>query len=289
MSTRPSNSLQSVTSNLGELAEWGSRALEAASSTPRLDTELLLAMATDRPRSAILGFPEESVAIPASEYFRDLIRQRSGGVPLAYLTGRKEFYSIDLDVTRDTLVPRPETELLVDLALAKLEYSSVAKVLDVGTGCGAIALALKRERPEIQVTAVDSSAAAISVAQRNAARLTLDVRWVVSTWFDELEGDRFDLIVANPPYVASSDLEQTRELSHEPRDALDGGADGLVAIRHIFTCARAQLRPGGHLMVEHGFNQGSAVAALARERGFRHEQVHRDLGGHDRVLVARAP
>ncbi|MCZ6585366.1 MAG: peptide chain release factor N(5)-glutamine methyltransferase [Gammaproteobacteria bacterium] len=273
----------------GELVGWGYRALAAASSTPRLDTELLLATVTGRPRSAVLGFPEATVSAPNCDHFCSLIQERRGGVPLAYLTGHKEFYSLELSVTRDTLVPRPETELLVDLALTHLTQNSDAKLLDLGTGCGAIALALKRERPGVCVTAVDSSRAALRVARRNAARLALDVRWLESRWFDALNGDQYDLIVANPPYVASSDPCLTSELRHEPRDALDGGADGLQAIRRILAGARAHLQSRGYVMIEHGYDQGPAVAALARDNRFRCPQIQQDLNGQDRVLVARAP
>lgn len=273
----------------GELVGWGYRTLAAASSTPRLDTELLLATVTGRPRSAVLGFPEATVSAPTCDHFCSLIQERRGGVPLAYLTGHKEFYSLELSVTRDTLVPRSETELLVDLALTHLTQNSEAKLLDLGTGCGAIALALKRERPGVCVTAVDSSRAALRVARRNAARLALDVRWLESRWFDALNGDQYDLIVANPPYVASSDPHLTSELRHEPRDALDGGVDGLQAIRRILAGARAHLQPRGYVMIEHGYDQGPAVAALARDNRFRCPQIQQDLNGQDRVLVARAP
>ena len=289
MNTKPRNSPLSMRSNLGELVGWGCRALAAASSTPRLDAELLLSLAAGRPRSAILGFPEATVPEAAGAHFRSLIRERRGGIPLAYLTGRKEFYSLKLNITRDTLVPRPETELLVELALSHLTRDSGAKVLDLGTGCGAIALVLKRERPGVRVTAIDSSRAALRVAQRNAASLALEVRWVESSWFTALEGDRYDLIVANPPYVASSDPHLTGELRHEPRGALDGGDDGLSAIRKILAGAQAHLEPRGYLMIEHGYDQGPAVAALARDHRFRCPQGHRDLSGQDRVVVARAP
>ena len=288
MSTRQNNSLQSATSSLGELVEWGCRELADASSSPRLDTELLLGMVAGRRRSAILGFPEDMVSTAANEHFRSVIEARRAGVPLAYLTGHKEFYSLELDVSRDTLVPRPETELLVDLALAQLASASEARVLDLGTGCGAIALSLGRERPRIHITAVDVSPAALRIAQQNATRLALDVRFIKSSWFDELGDVRYDLIVANPPYVASSDPTLTTELRHEPRAALDGGEDGLDAIRLILAGARDHLRSRGHIMLEHGYDQGPAVAALARENQFQDEQIHQDLAGQDRILVARA-
>jgi len=267
--------------SLGELVEWGCRELADASSSPRLDTELLLGMVADR-RQSHGGWRNDRRCFWISA------AARHGGVPLAYLTGHKEFYSLELDVSRDTLVPRPETELLVDLALGQLAPASEARVLDLGTGCGAIALSLRRERPRIHITAVDVSPAALRVAQQNATRLALDVRFIESSWFDELGDDRYDLIVANPPYVGSSDPHLMTELRHEPRAALDGGEDGLDAIRLILAGARDHLRSRGHIMLEHGYDQGPAVAALARDNQFQDEQTHRDLAGQDRILVARA-
>ena len=269
MNTRQNNSLLSAASNLGELVEWGCFTLAEVSATPRLDTELLLAMAVNRPRSAILGFPEQAASATNSKHFRGLVRERSKGVPLAYLTGHREFYSLELEVTPDTLVPRPETEQLVEMALQHLAPDSHAGVLELGTGCGAIALALKHEHPKLDVTAVDSSPAALRVAKRNAIRLALDLRWVESNWFDALGDDHYELIVSNPPYVASSDPHFDSALRHEPRAALDGGGDGLAAIRSILAGAQAYLRPGGYVLLEHGFDQGAAVAALARNNRFR--------------------
>lgn len=263
--------------------------LSVNSESARLDAEILVARSIGMPRSYLFAHPEDSLDEIALQRLNETIERRSDGVPLAYITGSKEFWSLELQVSPATLVPRPETELLVDLALSLLSQDSDAQVLDLGTGCGAIALAVKRERPGVHVTAVDSSRAALRVAQRNAARLALDVRWVESTWFEALGGDRYDLIVANPPYVASSDPHLTRDLRHEPRRALDGGDDGLNAIREILTGARAHLRPRGYVMIEHGYDQGPAVAALARRHRLRRLQGHRDLSGKDRVLVARAP
>lgn len=288
MSIRRNNSPQSVISNFGELVEWGCNALASTSATPRLDSELLLAMVVERPRSAIFGFPECVPSAANREQFRELVRERALGVPLAYLTGRKEFYSLELDVTPDTLVPRPETEQLVELSLRLLDGQRAASVLELGTGSGAIALALKHERPDIDITAVDSSLAALRVAQKNATRLALSVRWLESIWFDALGDARYDLIVTNPPYVASSDTHFSTDLRHEPRCALDGGDDGLVEIRSILAVAAAHLRRDGYLLLEHGFDQGAAVAAIARDSRFAGVETHRDLSGQERVLMARA-
>lgn len=280
---------RSAASNFGELVEWGCGELALASTTPRLDTELLLAIAVDRPRSVIVGFPE-LVASPGScDRFRDLVQERARGVPLAYLSGKKEFYSLQLGVTPDTLVPRPETELLVDQSLKLLAGRHSASVVELGTGSGAIALALKYERPDLDVTAVDSSQAALRVAQQNAARLGLDVRLLESIWFNALGGERYDLIVANPPYIASCDPHFRTDLRHEPRTALDGGDDGLAAIRSILAGAGAYLKKDGYVLLEHGFDQGIAVAMLARENCFAEIEVCLDLNGQNRALIAQAP
>jgi release factor glutamine methyltransferase len=279
--------LLSAQSNLGALASWGSQQLESASSSPRLDAEVLLAMATNRPRSAVLGFPELAVSAETKDRFQLLIQERTVGVPLAYLIGTKEFYSLELTISRDTLVPRPETELVVDLALALLPAGSSARVLDLGTGSGAIALALKRERPKIDVYAVDTSSTALAVAERNATRLSLEIHCLKSRWFESLPPDAYDLIVTNPPYVSTSDLDSIDNLRHEPRNALDGGSDGLDSIRQIFSRAHSYLKAGGQIILEHGYDQAAAVAALAQQNQLTEVVIHQDLSGRDRVTTAR--
>ena len=279
--------LPSARSNLGTLASWGSQELASASSSPRLDAELLLAMVTNRSRSAVLGFPELAVSAETKDRFRRLIQERNVGVPLAYLIGTKEFYSLELTISRETLVPRPETELIVDLALAFLPDDSRARVLDLGTGSGAIALALKRERPNIDIYAVDSSSTALAVAERTAIRLGLDIHCVKSVWFESLPPDAYDLIVTNPPYVSTSDLDSIDNLRHEPRNALDGGRDGLDSIRKIFARAHSYLTADGRIMLEHGVDQAAAVAALALQNNLTEAVVHPDLSGRDRVTTAR--
>lgn len=287
MNTRPKSSLPSAVSSCAELSDWGRRKLAATSSTPRLDTELLLAHASGRPRNAILAFPEHRIDVETCEVFRELIHERGSGVPIAYLTGRKEFYSLSLTVTPATLVPRPETELLVELTLAHIAGIERPRVLDLGTGCGAIALAVKHGCASSCVTAVDSSVEALAVAKANGERLGLDVSWLESNWFDALGDDRFDVIVSNPPYVARDELDTLPELRHEPRAALDGGIDGLNAIRDLLATAPSHLVPRGALLMEHGADQAAEVVALARSHGFRVVETRADLAGLERVLSAR--
>jgi release factor glutamine methyltransferase len=257
--------------------------LAAASDTPKLDAEVLLAFVTARARSSLLAFPERPVAATEARRFAVLVARRATGEPLAYLTGEREFFSLAFAVTPAVLVPRPDTELLVEETLALCSPASPRAVLDVGTGSGAIAIALKHERPALAVTGVDVSETALAVARANAARLGLAVRWLRSSWFEALGGERFDVIVSNPPYVASAEI--TAALEFEPRLALDGGADGYAAYRSILAAAPAHLAPGGTLLLEHGHEQRAGLAALAEAEGWRVSRARDDVAGRARVLV----
>jgi release factor glutamine methyltransferase len=259
-------------------------ALAASSDSPRLDAELLLAFAAGRTRAAVLASPERVLAADAATRFAALLDRRVRGEPLAYLTGEREFFSLPLAVSRDVLVPRAETELLVDVALAAVVSVAEPAVLDLGTGSGAIALAIKQTRRAARVTATDCSTAALAVARSNAARLALDVRFVESHWFEKLRGEAFDVIVSNPPYVRSADV--TGALSFEPRQALDGGADGLDAYRALLGGAAKHVAAGnGVLLLEHGAEQRPELVALAMRHGWRVVAMHDDLAGRPRVLV----
>lgn len=261
----------------------GARLLAAVSETPRLDAELLIAFATRRTRSAVLAFPERALGAADAKLFRALLARRARGEPLAYLTEEREFFSLPLTVSPDVLIPRAETELLVELALAAVASTTRPVVLDVGTGSGAIALAIKRARGDAVVTATDQSAAALAVACANAARLALDVRFVESRWFEALGGETFDVIVSNPPYVRSAEV--TGALAFEPRLALDGGADGLDAYRVLLAATGTHLAPRrGVLLVEHGADQRPQLVALAQAHGWRVAAAHADLAGRPRVL-----
>ncbi len=313
------------------------QALLAVGLAP-IDAQVLLAHVLGRDRAWLVGHRDDVLPQKEIEHFIALAKQRrEQGEPIAYLVGRREFHGLDLAVTRDVLIPRPETETLVEQALIALDAmakarapdgeragagerqaasnaaaSSVLRVLDLGTGSGAIALAIAHARPRTHVTAVDRSPAALDVARDNAARLAIaNVEFVESDWYGGLrEGvpaviparacprarlsgagtqrRSFDLIVANPPYIAPDDPHLAEgDLRHEPREALTPGGDGLSALRRIVAEAPAHLVPGGWLAVEHGYDQGEAVRALFAEDGFSDIRAARDLAGIPRVVTGR--
>jgi release factor glutamine methyltransferase len=247
-----------------------------------LEARLLLAHATGWSEARIIGFPEQSLPGDAERRFNDFATRRKDGEPIAYIVGYKEFYGLRLAVTPAVLIPRPETELLVDLALER-DFSSLA---DLGTGSGAIALAIKQRRSTAGVLGVDASAAALDVARQNAAALKLDVQWRQGRWFEPLTDLRFDVIVANPPYVAAGD-RHLPQLRYEPRTALVSGIDGLDAIREILATARSRLNDGGWLLIEHGIGQDRAVRQLLAGAGLEHVQSWPDLSGTPRVSGGR--
>jgi release factor glutamine methyltransferase len=220
--------------------------------------------------------------------FESMVARRAAGEPVAYLCGTREFYGRDFMVSPAVLIPRPETELLVELALQKSQAIAQPQILDLGTGSGCIAITLALEHLQAQVTAADVSTAALALAAANGARLGARVTWRESDWFAALEAERFDIIVANPPYVSANDPHLAQgDLRHEPQTALQSGADGLDAIRQIAADAPAHLRPGAWLMIEHGYDQAAAVAALLVSAGLASIEQHRDLAGIVRVSGGR--
>lgn len=264
-----------------------SRRLAAVSGSPALDAALLLAHVTGAGRAALAAEPDRALSPQQAAELEALARRRLRGEPVAYLTGRKEFWSLDLDVTPEVLVPRPETELVVELALAALAGIARPAAVDLGTGSGAIALAIARERPDAAVTAVDRSAAALAVATGNAARLGIaNVRFLRGSWFGPLAGERFDLVAANPPYLAGND-PALAALAREPRAALVAGPAGLEALAQVCAGAPAALVPGGTLVLEHGAAQGAAVRQLMSAAGFVDVATHRDLAGLPRATQGR--
>jgi release factor glutamine methyltransferase len=252
-------------------------ALRASGIDPR-EARLLLSSATGFSEASLLSNLERALAPDIAQEFMQRAERRKNGEPVAYIVGFKEFYSMRLAVNPAVLIPRPETELLVDLAL-QLAFSSV---VDLGTGSGAIALAIKRQRPKARVVATDSSAAALVVAQRNAVKHGLEIELRHGRWLEPLAGERFNLIVANPPYVSAGDPHLT-QLGFEPQEALVGGADGLDGIREIAAAAPAHLLPGGWLLVEHGMGQEPAVREMLDRAGLEDIANWPDLARIPRV------
>ncbi len=256
----------------------------------RIDAQMLLLHALGRPphdRAWLIAHDGDALPAEAHAAFAALCRRRLQGEPVAYLTGRKAFYGLDLAVDARVLDPRPDTETLVDWALELLQGLRAPRIADLGTGSGAIALALKAQRPDACVTAIDASAPALALAQANAARLGLPVRLRHGDWLGGV-GDTFDLIVSNPPYIAEGD-PHLPALAHEPRMALASGADGLDAIRAIVGQAPARLAPGGWLLLEHGWDQAGAVRALLAAAGFAQVQSRDDLAGIARCSGGAMP
>jgi len=265
-----------------------------ARGVDRLDAQLMLAAILGVGRSAVIADEDRPLALEAVRRWAGWLERRANGEPLAYLLGKKEFHGLELEIDAAVLVPRPETELLVDWALELLATPSVEaqaegrakSVLDLGTGSGAIALAIKHSRPTLAVSASDDSADALAVARRNADRLGLAIELVASSWWLGLARRRFDVVVANPPYIAAGD-PHLAALRHEPRSALASGGDGLDAIRTIAGDARAHLHRGGWLLVEHGFDQAPAVRALFEAAGLGDIASRADLAGHERATAGR--
>jgi release factor glutamine methyltransferase len=246
-----------------------------------LDAELLLAHILGVERWRLTAHPERSVSPAEAARFRALLARRAAGEPLAYLTGRREFWSLDLAVSPDVLVPRPETELVVERALALAPQAS-ARVADLGTGSGAIALALARERPQWRVVATDASPAALEVARTNGVALGIRIDFRPGDWYAPLAGERFDLLLSNPPYVAADDPAM-QALRHEPAMALTPGTDALRCLRILAQGASQHLLPDGWLILEHGSTQGAQLRDALVLAGLRHVRSHRDLGGHERT------
>ncbi|HEY4375263.1 MAG TPA: peptide chain release factor N(5)-glutamine methyltransferase [Burkholderiales bacterium] len=274
------------------MSERSVGALLAGAGIDAREARLLLAEASGIATAILAAFPEREVEAQAAAHYLEMAQRRRNGEPVAYILGRREFYSREFAVTPDTLIPRPETELLVELALQRIDLQAAnVSVLDLGTGSGAVAISIACEAKNTQVTAVDLSEGALAVARANAAHLAAQpVRMLRSDWFAALGGERFDLIVGNPPYVAAGNAHLGQgDLRFEPATALASGNDGLDAIRAITAQAPRHLNPGAWLLLEHGYDQGPACRELLAAAGLLEARTWTDLAGLDRISGAMAP
>jgi len=264
-----------------------SKSLNLTSHEARFEARLLIQTALGVNHAWLLSHENDALEANIHAAFQVLLDRRLAGEPIAYILGKREFYGLELKVTPATLIPRPDTETLVEAALAKIPQHDAFSVLDLGTGTGAIALAIAKERPHAQVTAVDASEMALNVAIENSRTLHIpNTKFMISNWFSALENQTFDLIVSNPPYIEDADehLKQG-DLRFEPRTALASGKDGLDDIRQIVQAAPQHLKVGGWLMLEHGYNQAESVASLLRDIGFSHISHALDLAGISRITM----
>jgi len=264
-------------------------ALEA--SDAKFEAQLLLQNVLNVNRAWLLAHEHDTLPSKTNTDFEALLTRRLAGEPVAYILGYREFYGLNLVVTPDTLIPRPDTETLVEAALEKAPADTRCSILDLGTGTGAVALAIAKHRPHAQVMALDASHAALRIAKHNAKQLGLaHVNFTLSHWFSAVEGERFNLIVSNPPYIEQHDPHLSQgDLRFEPMSALASGADGLDDIREIIAHSLIHLLPQGWLMLEHGYNQAQLVADLMAESGLVDINTIQDLGGNDRVTIGKNP
>ena len=252
-----------------------------------LEAAVLLAHAVQKDRSWLFAWPEKELSIQQQQHFENYLQRRLKGEPVSYIAGYREFWGLNLKVSPETLIPRPETELLVETALSKVNEAA-ANVLELGTGTGAIAVALSTERPAWKILATDTRTSTLTIARENFEKYNMKIDSVLSDWFENTPDEKFDLIISNPPYIESDDphLKQG-DLRYEPLAALASGKDGLDAIRKITQQAAAYLTEKGWLMLEHGYNQGEAVFSLFQKSGFSNIETLNDLSGNDRITIGQ--
>jgi release factor glutamine methyltransferase len=275
--------------SIRQYLEDGAAILRAVSDSPRLEAELLMGLVLRKPRSFLHAWPEERLSMPQAHCYETLLRRRFAGEPIAYMTGIREFWSMPLKVTPAVLIPRPETELLVEKALLKLPADEDVRVLDLGSGSGAVSLAIAKERPRAQVIGVDISCAALEVARMNARLQKLaNVEFRESDWFDAVRGEKFHAVVGNPPYVAEDDPHLSRgDALFEPRLALDAGPAGMECFRAIIDRAHNYIVRQGWLLLEHGPDQHLPLRRLLEAQHYHDITIHKDAAGHDRVTECR--
>jgi release factor glutamine methyltransferase len=275
--------------SIRQYLEDGTAILRGVSDSPRLEAELLLGLVLRKPRSFLHTWPEQRLDEPQAAHYETLLRRRFAGEPIAYMTGIREFWSMPLKVTPQVLIPRPETELLVEKALLRLPVDEDLRVLDLGTGSGAVSLAIAKERPRATVIGVDVSLTALEVARLNARLQKLDnVEFRESDWFDAVRGEKFSIVVGNPPYVADDDPHLGRgDARFEPRLALDAGPGGMDCFRAIVDRAHNYIVRQGWLLLEHGPTQHLPLRRLLEAQHYHDITIHKDAAGHDRITECR--
>ncbi|MEO6117483.1 MAG: peptide chain release factor N(5)-glutamine methyltransferase [Methylotenera sp.] len=283
--------MQSIKNILSAHVSALSEANNLSIKEAKFEIQLVLQFVLNVNRAWLIAHENDALAIHQEQEFHLLLARRLAGEPIAYILGKREFYGLDLMVTPDTLIPRPDTETLVEAALAKIPNNTNYSILDLGTGTGAIALAIAKHRPQANIVAVDASKTALEVALQNAQNLhLLNVEFVLSDWFDKLDGERFDVIISNPPYIEQDDEHLAQgDLRFEPISALASGIDGLDDIRQIIDVCLIHLKPQGWLMLEHGYQQAESVSNLMAEHGLVDIATLKDLGNNDRVTIAKNP
>jgi release factor glutamine methyltransferase len=270
------------------LLKQSSQQLSSISDSPQLDAELLLAHCLNKERCYLYAWGEIQVEAPIQQAFKQFIKKRLTDYPVAYLLGYKEFWSLDLMVTEDVLIPRPETELLVETALKKIQSIHTPKILDLGTGSGAIALAIASERSDALVTASDYSKKALIIAKQNALKNNINtVNFIRSDWFTDIATEKFDLIISNPPYIKSDDKHLQQGIRHEPLQALAAGKTGLDDINIILDSALNYMQNGAWIIIEHGYDQGDLVPELMKNAGLQQTSCIQDYNKNDRLSIGR--
>lgn len=283
--------MDSINSALAQAQMQLNNAPELDAIDARYESQLLLQRVLNVNRAWLIAHANDVLHHEMQAKFEALVQRRCNGEPIAYILGDREFYGLNLEVTPATLIPRPDTETLVDIALKKIPASQSIQVLDLGTGTGAIALAIAQQRPNAEVTAIDASQAALNVAMINSRKLNINnVHFILSDWFAALNHEKFNVIVSNPPYIEDTDIHLNKgDLRFEPISALASGADGLDDIRRIINDCLIHLNPQGWLMFEHGYNQAESVSDLMAQAGLANIETFKDFGGNNRVTIGKNP